>query len=222
LNIERVDISGNPNIGVFVFANNKVALMPPRTPQRTKKVIEATLEVDAVEVTVAGMRAIGVLVAGNDRAILLPYIASDEEVDKIKESVGRGIAVRVVESKKTALGNLIVANGKAAIASAELEESALAQVESALGVRVYARKYAGLPTVGSMLVVNNSVGLASPYMSDEEISEVSSLLGVRAAPATVNEGVRFVRSGAVANDKGIVLGSATTGPEVFNIQSIVG
>ena len=222
MNLDRTTVNGNPNIGVFIFANNKIALVPPKLSRSARKTIEETLEVDVIETTIAGTRIIGVLVAGNDRCLLLPYISGEDELDKLRESIGKTIAIRVVKSRHTALGNLIAANNKAAIVSSELEQDVISEIERALGVKVYVRTYAGIPAVGAIMVVNDTVGLVHPSLTDSEISDIERRLEVRAGPATVNEGVEYVKSGAVINNKGILLGSLTTGPELMNIQSILG
>jgi len=222
MNLDKTTVSGSPHIGVFIFANNKVALVPPRLSRSTKRTIKETLEVDVIETTIAGTRIIGVLVAGNDRCLLLPRISSEDEIDHLKESLGRSIAIRVVKSKCTALGNLIVANNKAAIVSSEIEREVVREIESTLGVKAYVGAYAGTPAVGAIMVVNDSVGLVHPSLSDSEIAEIERRLGVKAGPATVNEGVEFIKSGAVINNKGVLLGSLTTGPEIMNIQAILG
>jgi len=43
----------------------------------------------------------------------------------------------------------------------------------------------------------------------------ANVLGVKLEHATINNGVPFVESGILANNKAVVVGSMTTGPEIM-------
>ena len=221
LNFERLSIFGNSNIGVYIYVNNKIAIVPPGVTSRVKKIIRETLEVDVIESTIAGSTIVGVFIAGNDKSILLPYIAKDEELDNIKESVGKSMRVEMLDSKNTALGNLIASNNKVALVSPVFNDRELKLIEEVLGVRVVRKKIINVVAVGSAIVMNDSVGLIHPSASDEEIEKLEKILEIKIAPATVNEGVGYVKVGLLLNNKGVIVGEATTGPEIMNIQSII-
>ncbi|MEM1620009.1 MAG: translation initiation factor IF-6 [Fervidicoccaceae archaeon] len=216
-----MSINGNPNIGVLAFVNNKLALVPPGITRSVRRALEEVLGVDVIETTIADTRIVGVFVSGNDRAVLLPHIVSPEELDALESAVGRSLRIAVIPSRKTALGNLIVANNKAAVVSSELEPGAVKSIEEALGVKVCVRRYSITPAIGSLTVANDSASLVHPGLSDEEIADIERCLGVRAGPATVNEGVAFVKSGVLLNNRGVLVGELTTGPEIMNIQSLL-
>lgn len=221
--IELLNINGNPNIGVYVFANNRVALVPPSISGRDKAVIEDVLGVEAIETRVADMVINGVMVAGNDKGLLLPRIVKPEELDRLRSRLGDVVRVEVLEIRQTALGNLIAANNRAALVSPLVSRTALDRVKEVLGVEVVAqRPLAEITTVGSMLVVTNRGGLVHPGVNDEELRFLSNLFGVPFATATVNFGLYFVKAGVVANDKGAVVGDETTGPELMRIQQALG
>lgn len=221
MNISKLNIYRNPNIGVFVYTNNKVALIPPNVSKTTKKTVSETLQVDPVETTIAGMHIIGVLVSGNDSCILVPDIIKQEELDALKEAIEGSIKIEIVKTRHTALGNLISANNKAAYISKSFEPELEDMIAKNLGVPVYKRSYLGLPIVGSMIVANDRVAFIHPMISDSEALAISSELKVTPVHATVNEGVGFIKVGIVMNNNGILVGGTTTGPELVNITSAI-
>ncbi|MET1102340.1 MAG: translation initiation factor IF-6 [Pyrodictiaceae archaeon] len=217
--IELMSIYGNPNIGVYIFANNRIAIVPPGLTDKDKKRISDTLDVEVIETKIADMLINGVMVAGNDRGLLLPRIIKPEELDYLKDIIGSTLRLQVLNTRPTALGNLIVANSRAALVSPLIEKNALTVIKEVLGVEEIVQKdLAGIPTIGSMLVVTNNGGVVHPGISEEELKFLRQFFDVDIDTATVNFGVYFVRAGIVANDKGVLVGDETTGPELMRIQ----
>ena len=69
----------------------------------------------------------------------------------------------------------------------------------------------------------NDRGLvASPLLSDEEIETIKTILGFpssRVIISTINMGNPIIRSGLVANNKGILVGNKTSGVELARIYN---
>ena len=218
-NIEKLTVFGNSNIGVYIFANNRFALVPPGLPDSDRRKIREVLEVDVIEVKIADSILNGVLVAGNDRGILLPRIVKPEEVDELKASIGGEVRIEVLQGlRSTALGNLIAANNRAALVSPIIDRMVASRIADVLGVEKFdVRRLAEIPTIGSMIVVNSHGGLVHPGVEDEELKFLEELFGVEFIRGTVNFGLYFVKAGIVANDKGVLVGEDTTGPEIAQI-----
>ena len=161
------------------------------------------------------------MLSGNNYGLIVPRNIEDEELEKLKKSV-RDMNILVLNSRNNAVGNLLVANDKAALVYPYIEEHLLAPLSDVLGVEVLKTSIAGVPTVGSVLVVTNRGGLVHPDATENEISELTKHLGVPVLTGTVNFGVSFVRTGLVANSKGAVVGEDTTGPELARIQMALG
>lgn len=208
-------IFGNPNIGVYIYANNKIALIPPVNDSEVKRKLISNLGVEVVECRVADTNLIGVLVAGNDNGLLLPRIVKEEEVENLQRL---GINVKVLYTHFTALGNVILSNNKGVIVHPEMPERDVEVVKKALGVgNIVRRDINRFTTVGSIAVVNDVGGLIHPDVSDSDIKEVSRILNVQVDVGTVNFGVAFIKTGLVANNYGAVVGERTTGPEIMRI-----
>jgi translation initiation factor 6 len=95
-------------------------------------------------------------------------------------------------------------------------------IKDALGVEVVAGRIADRSYVGSLAVITNTGGLVFVEASEEEEKMLSELFKVEVVPGTVNNGVKFVRSGILANSKGAIVGSLTTGPELMTISRALG
>ncbi len=217
--IDYLNIHGNPNIGVYIFVNNYIALVPPTITPKDKKLIEDILGVEVIETKIADMIINGVMVAGNDKGLLLPRIVRPDEYDALKQLIGNKMRIEVLNIRQTALGNLIAANNVGALVSPSIDVAAVKKIQEVLGVdRVLQKPLANMPTVGSMIVVTNRGGVVHPGVSDEEIKMLTNLFGVGFATATVNFGLYFVKAGLVANDRGALVGDETTGPELMRIQ----
>jgi translation initiation factor eIF-6, putative len=219
--IEKADILGNPNIGIYVFANNEIAIGPPIIPPDFEELLIRTLRVkQVVKTKISDTILPGVMVAGNDRGILVPRTIRDEELRAIKEGFSGNIAV--IKAPPNALGNIIVANSRAAMIYKDLDDDTAKLIMDTLEVeRVVRGTIAGLVTVGSAAVITNRGGLVHPEAKQDEIEYLSQLFEVSIDVSSVNFGVFFVRSGIIANDHGVIVGSRTTGPEILRISKIL-
>uniref|UniRef100_A0A7C4B9D4 Translation initiation factor 6 n=1 Tax=Thermofilum pendens TaxID=2269 RepID=A0A7C4B9D4_THEPE len=221
MTVEVATIFGSPNIGVYVFANNKLALLPPDAPPKLIEQVREVLKVEEIVLTtLAGSRLLGVFTAGNDNGLILPRVALDNEIELLlKHTKQAGLNLEVLRDlRETGVGNLILANGKGCLMGSILPKNITKVISDVLGVECLVRNIADLPLVGSLAVATN-LGLAlPPLVTEEELEELSSILRVPARAITVNRGKLFLRAGLVANDKGAIAGGDTTGIELMQIQ----
>jgi len=219
--IERINYWGNPNIGVYMFANDKIALVPPNFEDKLEPIVSSVLRVPVLRVSIAGMNIIGVLIVGNNKGILLPAVVREHEYREIKSHFDGNVAI--VKSKYTALGNICLVNDRAALIYPEAYEDLKHVVKDVLEVEVVEKgTIANIPTVGSAAFINNKGGLVHPDASEAELDYLSQLFGVRVDVGTVNFGIGFIRSGLVANNYGVLVGDRTTGPEIMRIMQVFG
>ncbi|OYT67699.1 MAG: translation initiation factor 6 [Candidatus Wolframiiraptor sp. EX4484-121] len=212
---------GSAEIGLFAVPTEDICLVPPRLKLRQKRLIQEVLEVKVIPTTLAGSILLSTMAAGNSNGLILSRMVLDEEVEKIRRSAG-DINIGVLESKYTAVGNLILANDKAALISSILPRKAEKLIQDILGVEVVKGRIANRSYVGSLAIVTNEGGLVYAGVSEDEERWLSEIFKVTILPGTVNDGVKFVRSGIIANSKGAVIGSVTTGPEMMTISRALG
>ena len=171
------------------------------------------LEVEPLYTAVANTRLLGALMSINNHGVLLPTTAYQDEYDFLKNETK--LEVGVLDSKYTALGNVICANDKGAIVSPWLSKSDVETIKQILDVEVVQKRIAGLNQVGAMMVANNSGAVIHPEADEEDMKMFANVLGVHIEHSTINGGVPFVESGILANNKAVVVGSMTTGPEIM-------
>jgi len=212
---------GTAEVGLFSVATEKICLVPPQLKPRQKRLIRGVLEVEIIPTTIAGSILLSAFATGNSNGLLLSNLVLEEELDVIKKHVS-DMNLVVVEGKYTAIGNLVLANDRAALVSDILPKSAVRTIKDALGVEVVVGRIADRSYVGSLAVITNTGGLIFVEASEEEEKMLSELFKVEVVPGTVNNGVKFVRSGILANSKGAIVGSLTTGPELMTISRALG
>ncbi|RJX16571.1 translation initiation factor IF-6 [Candidatus Bathyarchaeota archaeon] len=219
MTVLRFNILGSPNIGVFSLATDKFAIFPVGLTQRKIERIKNVLKVEVVCLDLAESKLIGVLAEANSNGIILPFYVSDEEVDFLKKNLG--INVERIESKKTAFGNLVLANDQGALVSPILSKKEVKKIEDVLGVEVFQGSLAGYPYVGSVAVATNKGILAHPNISEDESKFLTEIFKAPVNIGTVNGGIPFVGSGITINSYGALVGSLTTGPELMAISTIL-
>ena len=218
--ILRMDLLGSPNIGIYALTTNNYTIVPAKVSNAKIEKLKKCLRGEVVGTSIGGTTLVGVLATANSNGIILPYYPSDDEVKAIKY-VCKGNIERI-ENKRTALGNLVLANDRGAIIGENLmrEKETIKKIGDTLGVEVVFGQIAGLPYVGSLATTTNRGALAHPMITDEERETLQEVLKVPVDVGTINGGAPFVPSGLLANDNGVVIGSFTTGPEILIISNI--
>ncbi len=214
----RIHLNGNPYLGIFACANDAVAFIPRSATAGAAKVIAESLGVETVRLTLLRTELIGAFAVMNSNGILVPSDATRSELEAIRQALD--INVGVVETRFNALGNLVVANDKGAIAATLYGKRELKTMSDVLGVEVVGAKVAGLNIVGSLCSSNNTGTLVSPRATDEDLELVRETLKTYVERGTANFGAGNVGTCLLANSKGAVAGTPTTGIEMGRIQRV--
>ncbi len=212
MGIFKYDIYRSPNVGIYAKCNDSFVFIPNGFAITKVENLCEFLKTDHVFASVANTRLLGVLMVMNNNGILLPRNSLEEEVVHLKKSTG--LNVDILDTKHTAIGNLICANDKGGIMSPLIPSEYVKKVEDVLGIEVIRKKVAGYYQSGAMTKANSHGGVIHPATEEEDIRVISQILGVELEPATINGGSPFVSSGILANNKSMVVGSLTNGPEL--------
>lgn len=215
MGLHLIDIYRSPNVGVFLKGNDKYLLVPKGLAQTKSDKLCESLHVSAVPSSIGESRLLGALASMNNNGMLVSRLAEDYEINEIKAATGMNVAR--LESKMTAVGNLVVANDKCSLVSPILDGRAISEVRDVMGTEVERMPIGEYHQVGSLVVATNSGAAVYPGLDEKEVARIGSLLGVDAYPTSVNRGVPYVASGIIANSKNAVVGSQTTGPELVFI-----
>lgn len=206
----------SPNVGIFAKSNDKLVLLPHGYAETKLKKITEILESEPLFVSIAGNRIIGPMVVLNNTGMILPSTASDDELIYLKSITG--LNVSKLDSKYTAVGNLISANDNGAIVSPLFKNELDKQIGDVLGVEAHTMSVADFNQTGSIIVATNTGAAVHPKATEEEIKIISSVLKVEVEPLTINGGIPYLSSGIVWNSKSLIVGSLTTGPELIMLS----
>jgi len=218
LPIILADVFGSPNIGVYCFANENVAIVPPGLTQKKMRQFTETLAVRVCSTTIAGSTLIGALVTGNSNAILVPHTISEHELRSIEEIS----KVVVVDSKWTALGNVVLGNDRGAVVHPGATTEIVTAVRDELKVQPVFSTLGSLPFVGALGVATNKGAMLSPNTLESERVVVRDALHVEVELSSTNGGVPFVKSGILANSTGAIVGPLTRGAELMQVSRTLG
>jgi translation initiation factor 6 len=214
--LKRLDFNSNPYVGVFCRANDDIAFVHPFLQDKEKEAIREVLKVKIIEATVGGSTVMGSLIALNSSGAVVADFVGDEELDVIKNFFGDNVLV--IKDKFNAAGNNILANDYGAIVHPMMGDETIKDIKGVMDVEVERGTIAGIKTVGMAAVVTNRGMLCHPKIEDDEKRNLEELFSVPVSIGTVNHGVPYVGAGMVANGKGAIMGSKTTGIEMGRIE----
>ncbi len=213
MDIIKYDVYRGPNIGIYINVNDKYVLLPMGFAKSKAEKLAQYLQVEYMYTSIANTRLLGALAVMNNKGVLLPKTAYQNEYDLLKKETD--LEVGVLDSKYTALGNVICANDKGAIVSPWLSKEDVFTIQDVLGIEVMQKRIAGFNQTGAVMVANNSGAIIHPETDEEDMKRFANLLGVKIEQGTINNGIPYVSSGILANNNCIVVGTLTTGPEIM-------
>jgi len=217
--LKRINLTGNPNLGVYISVNDEVAIVPFNLSTEVEDIIKETLEVDTIKTSIAGCNLNGALAVGNSNGFVVsPYI-NEKELQTLEDA---GLNVSLMPGKYTAVGNIIAANDHGAIVGPKVGEKAVKVIEDTLKVPVEISSIADSNIIGSSSLVTNKGFLVHRDASYEELDFVEEVFKVEGNIGTVCKGMPLAGSCGIANSKGAIVGESTTGPEMARLEESLG
>jgi translation initiation factor 6 len=217
--LQLLDFFENPNLGVFCRVNDKVGFIRKGLSKKIKSKIIETLDIELIELNIADATIVGSLLAINSKGAVICDLAEKEVIDIVESA---GFKTCVIDDKINAAGNDILVNDKGCLVHPDLKESSINKIKESMGVSVSRGTIAGLSTVGMCAVVTNKGCLCHPKATEEEKNILKKVFDIPVMIGTVNHGSPIIGSGLVANIKGAIIGSETTGIEMGRIEEALG
>ena len=214
--LRRLQIAGNPYVGVFCAANDEMLIVPPDVPRSAVRHIEGALETRSIVTLVGHSTVVGSLLAMNSKGILASPFIEDDEIDTI------GDAVYPLPHRLSAVGNNVLCNDHGAVVHPGYDDETVAFIREVLGVPAVRGTVAGVRTVGAVAVATNKGALCHPYAKPGEMDLLKSVLRVPVQITTANYGAAQVGACMVANSHGAVVGARTTPIELGRIEEGLG
>ncbi|MHC1593482.1 MAG: translation initiation factor IF-6 [Methermicoccaceae archaeon] len=219
LDARRLSLEGGSSIGVFARCTERYVLVRPSSKEVVQK-LSKTLGVEVVELTLSTSTVVGSLACANSSGVVVTPHASEDEVLFLENATG--CTVQRLDDKMTACGNIVVANDYGAVVHPALTNSSLKLIEKTLNVRSVRGTVGGLCTTGMAAAATNKGVLVHPRTTAQEVSLIEDVLNVPAEVGTVNFGSSLIGAGLIANTKGYLAGSDTTGFELGRIEKALG
>jgi translation initiation factor 6 len=213
----KARFNGDPNIGLYSFANDNFCLLGLDPGKAVKSKVELTLGEKTKFTTIAGTELIGLFIAGNNKGIVVPKIIEDSELENLRKMLD--VEVAVISAKDTALGNLILCNDKGCMIPEKLKRYGK-EISDALGCEVVLGGFADVEVLGSAAVATNNGCLCHRDATDEEMKTIQDILKVKVDVGTSGYGSPFIRSGIIVNSRGIVFSELSSGPEVGRFEEV--
>lgn len=214
MGINKLNFHNDPNIGLYGFGTDEYCLIGniEKDVDRLKK----NLEVPIIGSSISGTNLPGIFCAGNSSGIIVPNIIKKKELTFLEKK----FEVLKIDSKYTALGNLILMNDNGIIISKKIEDHKDAIIDFFnLDVSIFEDR---IDIIGSLSVCNNKGCIISKFIDKNNIKLIEDKLKINADYATINFGSNFVKSGVITNSNGLFLGDLTSGPEMDRVSEILG
>ncbi|HIQ50278.1 MAG TPA: translation initiation factor IF-6 [Nanoarchaeota archaeon] len=209
MKFKKININGDPNIGLRGFATDSYALIGCEIPE------VSILKTEIYIIKIAQTELSGIFAAGNSNGVILPKIAEKNEIAQLKNL---DLNILILDTKETAIGNLILCNDKGCVISPLLKNN-LKEIESCLGCETIVSTIAGLSITGSCGIATNKGCLLHRDVKEEEAELIEDVLKVKVDIGSVG-GSPFVKSGIIANSYGLLIGDHATGPELERIFEV--
>jgi translation initiation factor 6 len=218
MRVKMLNISGDAAVGLYLVSNDDYTLIPPGLSEEAKQIIESTLGTTLVETTAGGYRIPGAFSVMTNNYLLLSNIYTEEEINHLRQELD--MAIYVLDSDINVIANTVLVHDNKALISYLYSQQLEEELQKLLGVEVERIRLGPVDVFAQYLVPLEDKLLAAPIYSKDELKFFADKLGLeRIVQTTVNRGSIFLRSGMVANSKGILLGDLTTPIEYEQIMS---
>ena len=213
-----ISFGSDANIGVFCRVFEDIAVVPSTATVEFREALSGLLDVEVLVTTIQGSEIVGSLLAGNSRGLVVSGLAGEKELSLLQEHR----EVLLLERGMNAAGNIILANDDVTCVHPDLPASVAARVEKMLGNPVTRISFAGIKTVGMAAVATGRGIMVHPRTHAQELATLESITDLPIGTGTVNMGSGLVGTGLLANSKGYLAGTGTSGYELGRIEDIFG
>src|SRR5256712_10012397 len=155
--LRRLEIAGNPYIGVFCAANDELLIVAGDGPKSAVRHIGGALKTSPIVTSVGHSTVVGSLLALNSKGILASPFIEEDEIEAI------GDAVYPLPHRLSAVGNNVLCNDYGAVVHPGYDDEAVAFIGEVLGGGVGRGTVAGIKTVGSVAVAANKGVRGHPH-----------------------------------------------------------
>eukprot|EP00811_Abedinium_folium_P004624 NODE_14257_length_1119_cov_4.884073.p1 GENE.NODE_14257_length_1119_cov_4.884073~~NODE_14257_length_1119_cov_4.884073.p1 ORF type:complete len:241 (+),score=78.49 NODE_14257_length_1119_cov_4.884073:175-897(+) len=218
----RVAFENSCEVGVFARLTNSYCLCALGGSENFVSTFEQEVgkHMPVIQTSIGGTRIVGRVTVGNRHGLLVPNIATDQELQHLRNHLPDTVKVQKVEERFSALGNCIACNDYVALVHTDLDKDTIDVISDTLQVDVFRATVATNALVGSYCVLTSNGGLVHARTPAQDMEELSQLVQVPLTAGTVNRGSDVIGAGLVVNDWCGFAGTDTTATEIGVVESI--
>jgi translation initiation factor 6 (eIF-6) len=212
-NVALMEFESNPNIGLYMFANDKFCIIG-KNLENKKKEIEKILKVPVYCLKALGTDLIGIFISGNNDYLLIPkmYTYELEEFNKIAEKE----KIKLIISKDilNTFGNNTSFIDKKIIISTKYKKKFYDELKNKTNLKIIRIETKEYEAIGSICKSIKNKFFVSQELNENELKEIlDDIAGI----GTINSGSPYISSGVVGNINGVIIGSSSSSIEIQNI-----
>lgn len=209
------DFNKDFNLGLYGIATDRYIVIGSGIATGSIEDNENLKNVKIIKTSVANTNFAGIFLSGNSNGIVV-----SKEIPRIENELKNiGCDILFLDTKYTALGNLILMNDKGCVISHLLKRQK-EKIERFFGIEceIASKKFA---VIGSLGVATNVGCLVSPLISYEEIKKIEKALKVKVDVGTANFGSYFIGACILANSKVAIVSPKNSGIELSKIEEVL-
>ena len=212
-------MNGNPYVGVVTAVSDDLCLAPFDAKEELIELLRECMGTsEVIPMTMGGTTLVGTMVAMNSKGAVVGDIASDEELAILEEHLD----VHILSGRFNCAGNLILTNDDKALVHPRISEKNREAIAQTLGVDIMEGDLAGMGVVGSVGCATNKGVLVHPKARADELEALREFFDLPVDIGTLNYGSPMIGACCVANTKGSVTGTTSTGIELGRLEDALG
>jgi putative translation initiation factor eIF-6 len=216
--IHKVSIYGNPFVGLFARANEKICLIGTSVDEKIVRIVKQFAT--PIKISLAHSDLIGLFCAMNSNGIILDRLVEEGEIEILKIKIkDEGLDMNIYRMKTGfSPGNNICTNDFGGLINKKMERKEIDAIADNLGIEIEPMAINGFLTVGSTIFATNKFFIAHPKTSEEEFKRVKEILKIDGYTGTLNSGFPFPSIAIAGNSNGCMVGNITTGYEIYRLN----
>ncbi len=212
--ISLLEFNGNPNIGNFMFANDRLCLIGKQIDKTKTSAIESILNVPVYEISVLNTDLIGIFIAGNNDMIIVPEMFENElnELEKICKK--HDIKLIQILNNKNTYGNNMVVSDEEILITNQYEKKFDQELSKKTKLKIIRINNQLFDAIGATIrYLKGKYCISQEYKQEE----VKSIINKIALVGTINKGSNYISAGLIGNSNGILIGSTSSSVEIQNV-----
>ena len=212
--VNLMEFDSNPNIGLYMFACDKFAIIGMDANKEKMKAIEDVLQVPVYKTSVLSTELVGIFVAGNEEFLIVPDMY-DYEMEVFKEICTKhDVKLLVKDYKLNTLGNNLCFGKNTILINHQYPKSFIYELGEETGYKVIELKVPEYENAGAIATYKNGKYFMSQEVSEDQVKDIVNEIG---GIGTINAGSNFISSGIIGNSNGVLIGSMSTTVEIQNV-----